>query len=139
MAYFNVPFKEGKISFEWKLAYEGSWCFLIDNKPNKKATHALKVITNGNKKLSKKPGHLVMTYDGSTAKKKKAKKYNFGEAMKTQGWSTFEISIEGNRCFIQVNDQVFTVVSDKLTEPLFRFGLGNDMSMQVRSMKMDLT
>lgn len=139
MAYFKAPFNEGKISFEWKLAKQGSWCFLIDNKPNGKATHALKVITNGNKKISKKPGHLVLTYDGSTRKKKKAKKYNFGEVIKTEAWNTFEMSIEGNRCLIKVNDQDFEVVSDKFTDPFFRFGLGNDMSMQVRSMKVDLT
>ena len=74
ITYYQVPFREGTFSASWKVEKEQSVAFIFDAANQGKATHLLKVIVNGGPGTKSRSDHLTLiTYDGSSRAKKKAR------------------------------------------------------------------
>jgi hypothetical protein len=74
MTYYNVPFNDGAFSCSLKLEEKNYLILVFDGKGNGKATHAFKVYINGGPNRNDKADTLtLLTYDGSTKKKRKRK------------------------------------------------------------------
>jgi len=73
VTYYEVPFHDGTFSLSWNLDREQKIALVFNGKPDGTATHLFKVFINGHPTKR----HLtdvvsLVTYDGSTKKKKKA-------------------------------------------------------------------
>ena len=126
ITYYHVPFQEGTFSLSWKVEKEQKFLLVFDGKPNGKATHALKVYFNGGpSKNSKEDDLTLLTYDGSTKEKKKAKIIKHEYHADAGKWHEVSVTIKGNEATLVVGRKKYTVTSDSFLEPIEKTGVGH--------------
>lgn len=124
ITYYSVPFHEGTFSLKWKVEIEQTVVFVFDSKNNGKATHVLKVFVNGGVgKGNHSKSLTLVTYDGSTTQKKKAKITKHDYHVDAGQWHTASVAFNGNKANVTINDQTFTTTSERLREPIEKCGV----------------
>ena len=137
VTYYQVPFKEGTFSASWKVEGEKSVTFIFDGAPQGKATHLLKVIVNGGPGTKSRPNHLTLiSYDGSTRKKKNARVVR-NEHYATPGeWHQIIVSISGNQAKAIIDGKEFKITSDRFSEGIEKIGVAHSSGdLQTKQVK----
>ena len=139
ITYYNVPFDEGTFSLSWKVEKEQSVAFVFDGKRNGKATHVLKVYVNGGpSKRSNENTLTLVTYDGSTRQKKKAKVVRHKHHADAGQWHEISVAFKGNQATVVVDWKTFTVTSERFRAPVEKCGVGHSLdTLQTKDVKID--
>ena len=139
ITYYSVPFDEGTFSLSWKVDKEQSVVFVFDGKRNGKATHVLKVYVNGGpSKRSNENTLTLVTYDGSTRQKKKAKVVTHKHHADAGQWHEISVTFKGNQATVVVDRKIFTVTSERLRESIEKCGIGHSLgTLQTKDVKID--
>jgi hypothetical protein len=139
ITYYNVPFDEGTFSLSWKVEKEQSVAFVFDGKRNGKATHVLKVYVNGGpSKRSNENTLTLVTYDGSTRQKKKAKVVTHRHHADAGQWHEISVTFIGNQATVVVDRKIFTVTSERLRESIEKCSIGHSLeTLQTKGLKID--
>jgi hypothetical protein len=139
ITYYNVPFDEGTFSLSWKVEKEQSVAFVFDGKRNGKATHVLKVYVNGGpSKRSNENTLTLVTYDGSTRDKKKAKVVTHKHHADAGQWHEISVTFKGNQATVVVDRKTFTVTSERLRESVEKCGIGHSQeTLHTKDVKID--
>lgn len=126
ITYYHVPFQNGTFSLSWRVEKEQKFLLVFDGKPNGKATHALKVYFNGGpSKKSKEDDLTLITYDGSTKEKKKAKIIKYEHHADAGEWHQVSVTIQDNEATVLFGRKKYTVTSDRFLEPIEKSGVGH--------------
>jgi hypothetical protein len=126
ITYYQVPFREGTFSTFWKVEGEKSVTFVFDGAPQGKATHLLKVIVNGGPGPKSRPNHLTLiTYDGSTREKKKAKVVRNKHYATPGEWHQINISISGDQATATIGGKEFKITSARFSEGIEKIGIAH--------------
>lgn len=135
---YRIPFKEGSVSFTWKVEQEQTIPFLVDGKPNGKATHNLLIRFNGGHRGDDGIDRLgITTFDGSTNERKRFQADSFDHHAKPGQWHKTSITIKGNKVTVVINGKSFTATSEKLREGSNRFCIGNKIgSRHIKDLKL---
>lgn len=139
ITYYNVPFDEGTFSLFWKVEKEQSVAFIFDGKRNGKATHVLKVYVNGGpSKRSNENTLTLVTYDGSTKQKKKAKVVTHKHHADAGQWHEISVTFKGNQATVVVDRKTFTATSERLRESVEKCGVGHSLeTLLTKDVKID--
>ena len=139
ITYYNVPFNEGTFSLSWKVEKEQSVAFVFDGKRNGKATHVLKVYVNGGpSKRSNENTLTLVTYDGSTRQKKKAKVVTNEHHADAGQWHDIIVTFQGNQATVVVDRKTFTVTSERFRESVEKCGVGHSLgTLHTKDVKID--
>jgi hypothetical protein len=139
ITYYHVPFSEGTFSISWKVEEEQRFLLVFDGKANGKATHALKVYFNGGPmKNSTEDDLTLLTYDGSTKEKKKAKIVKHDYHADAGKWHEVSVSFEGDEATVVVGRKKFTVTSERFLEGIEKTGVGHFAgTLQTKGLKID--
>jgi hypothetical protein len=110
-----------------------------DGKANGKATHALKVYFNGSPtKNSTEDDLTLVTYDGSTAEKKKATIERHKYHADAGKWHEVSVTFEGNDATVVVGRKTYTVTSERFLEPFEKIGVGHfSGTLETKELKLD--
>jgi hypothetical protein len=110
-----------------------------DGKANGKATHALKVYFNGSPtKNSTEDDLTLVTYDGSTAEKKKATIERHKYHADAGKWHEVSVTFEGNEATVVVGRKTYTVTSERFLEPFEKIGVGHfSGTLETKELKLD--
>ncbi len=140
ITYYHVPFQEGTFSASWKVEEEQSVTFIFDATPQGKATHLLKVCVNGGPGTKSRTNHLTLiTYDGSTRKKKKAKVIRNQHHATPAKWHDIRVSITGDQATILTDGKEFKITSTRFSEGIQKIGIahssGDLLTRQVKISK----
>lgn len=140
ITYYQVPFQEGAFSLSWKVEGEQRVVLVFDGKANGKATHALKVYFNGGPTKNSTANDLTLiTYDGSTKEKKKAKIIKRDYHADAGKWHEISVAFEDNEATVVVGRETVTVMSDRFLEPIERCGIGHFTgTLQTRDVKIQI-
>ncbi len=126
ITYYHVPFQEGTFSLSWKVEKNQKFLLVFDGKPDGKATHALKVYFNGGPlKRSKENDLTLITYDGSTREKKKAKIIKHEYHAVSGKWHEVRVTFKGDKATVVVGRKKYSVTSDRFLEPIEKSGVGH--------------
>ena len=137
ITYYQVPFREGTFSASWKVEKEQSVAFIFDAANQGKATHLLKVIVNGGPGTKSRSDHLTLiTYDGSSRAKKKARVVR-NEHHATPGeWHQISVSISGDQATVMIDGREFKTTSARFSEGIHKIGLAHSSGdLQTRLVK----
>ena len=136
---YQIPFAEGAVSLSWKVDAEQSVSLVLDGPERGKASHSLKVIFNGGHGKDRGPEVLTLvTYDGSTPQKKKAKVVRHEHHAEPGEWHEVSVRIEGERATVVVDGETFTATSEKLRQGISKFGIGHSKeTLQTKGVKID--
>lgn len=139
ITYYNVPFDDGTFALSWKVEEEQSVVFVFDGKRNGKATHVLKVYVNGGpSKRSDENTLTLVTYDGSTRQKKKAKVVTHKHHADAGQWHEISVTFKGNHATVVVDRKTFKVTSERLRESIEKCGIGHSLeTLQTKDVKID--
>jgi len=139
ITYYNVPFDEGTFSLSWTVKKEQSVAFVFDGKRNGKATHVLKVYVNGGPSRRCNENTLTLvTYDGSTRQKKKAKVVTHKHHADAGKWHEISVTFKGNQATIVADRKTFMVTSARLRESIEKCGIGHSLgTLQTKDVKID--
>ncbi len=126
ITYYKIPFNNGRFSCSWKVESEQKVVFVFDGKSNGKATHAMKVFINGSPvKNSKTDEITLLTYDGSTKQKKKAKLSRHKHHAEPGQWHKISVTFEGKQATVVLDGKSFTATSDRFRQPFEKTGIGH--------------
>jgi hypothetical protein len=108
---------------------------------NVKATHSLKVYVNGGPTKNGNADTLtLLTYDGSTKEKKKAKIARHKHHAEAGQWHKTSVTFEDNKATVVIDGRTFTVSSDKLRQPIEKFGVAHTWgTLHTKDVKIDKT
>lgn len=125
ITYYIVPFRRGTFSLSWKASNEDRVVFVFDGKANGKATHVLKVYVNGSPGVrTSEPDTLTLiTYDGSSAEKKKATLAKFDYHASADQWHCLTATFDGSEAVVVVDGKSFVVASDRFSESIEKCGV----------------
>jgi len=124
ITYYNVPFDDGVFSFSWKVGVEQHVVLVFNGTRKGKASHVLKVYFNGAPTRNAKADALTLvTYDGSTRQKKKAKLARHKHHADAGQWHKTSVTFEDNKASIAINDKTFMVMSDRFREQIQQSGV----------------
>ena len=139
ITYYQVPFQEGTFSLSWKVDAEQRFLLVFDGKANGKATHALKVYFNGGPtKNSKEDDLTLLTYDGSTKEKKKAKIIKHDYHADAGKWHEVSVRFEGDEATVVVGRKAYTVTSERFLEGIEKTGVGHfSGTLQTKELKIE--
>ena len=126
ITYYQVPFREGTFSASWKVEGEKSVTFVFDGTPQGKATHLLKVIVNGGPGSKNRTDHLTLiTYDGSTRQKKKAKVVRNNHHAAPGEWHQISVNVAGDQARVLVDGKEFSATSARFSEGIEKIGVAH--------------
>ena len=124
ITYYAVPFRGGTFSVTWKVGTEQPSVLVFDGKPNRKATHAMKVFVNGAPGKSDNIDRLTLiTYDGSTKQKKKANITKNKHHSDAGQWHTTSVTFKGNKATVVLGNKTFTATSERFLDPIEKCGM----------------
>jgi len=124
MTYYCVPFRGGTFSLAWKVDTEQTVVLVFDGKTNGKATHALKVFVNGAPgKRDRSDSLSLITYDGSSKQKKKAKITSHEYHADPGQWHTASVTFSGDKATVTIDDQIFTTTSERFRDTIEKCGV----------------
>ena len=137
ITYYQVPFREGTFSASWKVKGEKSVTFILDGAPQGKATHLLKVIVNGGPGSKSRTNHLTLiTYDGSTRKKKKAKVVRNNHHAAPGEWHQISLDIAGDQATVIIDGKQFSATSARFSEGIDKIGVAHSSGdLQTKQVK----
>ena len=137
MTYYSVPFRGGTFSLAWKVGAEQTVVLVFDNKPNGKATHALKVFINGAPgKIDHSDSLTLITYDDSTTQKKKAKITRHKYHVDAGQWHTANVTFSSNKATVTIDGKTFTTTSERLRDPIEKCGIMHQVgTLQTKNIK----
>ena len=126
ITYYQVPFREGAFSASWKVEVDQVILFVFDGAPQGKATHLLKVYVNGSPGGTRRQNNVTLiTYDGSTKAKKKAKVVRKKHYSKPNEWHQISVSFTGEKATIVIDGKKFTATSARFSEEIDKIGVGH--------------
>ena len=126
ITYYHVPFREGAFSASWKVEVDQVILFVFDGAPQGKATHLLKVYVNGGPGGTRRQNNVTLiTYDGSTKAKKKAKVVRKKHYSKPNEWHQISVSFTGEKATIVIDGKKFTATSARFSEGIDKIGVGH--------------
>lgn len=139
ITYYHIPFQDGTFSLSWKVHKEQKVLLVFDGKSNGKATHALKVYVNGAPtKRSNEDTLTLVTYDGSTKDKKKARLVRYNHHADAGKWHEISVTFKGNQATVVVDSKTFTVTSERFSESIEKSGIGHfSETLQTKDVKID--
>lgn len=137
MTYYSVPFRGGTFSLAWKVDAEQTVVLVFDSKPNGKATHALKVFINGAPgKIDHSDSLTLITYDGSTTQKKKAKITRHKYHVDAGQWHTASVTFSSNEATVTIDGKTFTTTSERFRDPIEKCGVMHQVgTLQTKNIK----
>lgn len=135
---YRIPFKDGSISFTWKVDHEQPIPLILDGPPNGKGTHNLLMRFNGGHAKDNRMDRLsITTFDGSTKERKRFQNHSFDHHAKPGQWHRTTITIEENKVTVVINEKNFMVTSEKLRTGTRRFCIGHKIgSLQIKDLKL---
>jgi len=139
ITYYYVPFQNGTFSLAWKVDKEQKVLFVFDGKSNGKATHALKVYVNGAPtKRSHEDTLTLVTYDGSTREKKKAKLVRHKHHADAGKWHKINVTFKDDQATVVVDRKTITVTSERFRQSIEKCGIGHfSATLQTKDVKID--
>lgn len=137
ITYYQVPFREGTFSATWKVEQEQSVAFIFDAASQGKATHLLKVYVNGGPGTKSRQNHLTLiTYDGSTRKKKKAKVVRNNHHATPGEWHQISVNIAGDKATVMIDGKQFSATSARFSEGIEKIGIAHSTGdLQTKQVK----
>lgn len=137
ITYYQVPFREGTFSASWKVEEEQSVAFIFDAPKQGKATHLLTVYVNGGPGTKSRQNHLTLiTYDGSTQKKKKAKVVRNNHHATPGEWHQISVNIAGDKATVIIDGKEFTTTSARFSEGIDKIGVAHSTGdLQTKQVK----
>ena len=137
ITYYQIPFREGTFAASWKVEKEQSVAFIFDAPKQGKATHLLKVFVNGGPGTKSRQNHLTLiTYDGSTRKKKKAKVVRNNHHATPGEWHQISVNIAGDKATVMIDGKQFSATSARFSEGIEKIGVAHSTGdLQTKQVK----